>query len=66
VSDGPSHLFDRERWLRLSPLLDQCLALEGDDRARSIQRVASVVEIHYDLEMHEEGDTTMPWVVPGS
>jgi len=33
VSAGPSGPPDRDRWLRLSPLLDQALALEADERA---------------------------------
>jgi len=33
VSDGPIRRFDRERWQRLSPLLDRALELEGDERA---------------------------------
>ena len=33
MSAGPSGPPDRDRWLRLSPLLDQALALEADERA---------------------------------
>jgi serine/threonine-protein kinase len=32
-------LFDKERWIRLSPLLEQCLALEGAERAAWLDRL---------------------------
>jgi serine/threonine-protein kinase len=32
-------LFDKERWTRLSPLLKQCLALEGAERAAWLDRL---------------------------
>ena len=42
MSGGPtSRPFDRERWLRVSPLLDEGLALEGDERAAWLERLRS-------------------------
>ena len=32
-------MFDKERWIRLSPLLEQCLALEGAERAAWLDRL---------------------------
>jgi serine/threonine-protein kinase len=39
VSEGSVPTFDKERWLRLIPLLDQGLELEGSDRAAWLERL---------------------------
>lgn len=41
MSERTSDPFDETRWLRLSPLLDECLALEGDERAAWLERLRS-------------------------
>jgi tetratricopeptide (TPR) repeat protein len=39
LSDGSAPRLDRERWLRLSPLLDQALELEGAERTAWLDRL---------------------------
>jgi eukaryotic-like serine/threonine-protein kinase len=39
VSDGAIPVFDKESWRRLSPLLDECLELEGIERAAWLERL---------------------------
>ena len=39
MSAGPTPPFDRDRWLRLSPLLDEGLSLDGAERAAWLDRL---------------------------
>ncbi len=39
MSEGPVRRFDKERWLRISALLDTALELEGDERTAWLERL---------------------------